>query len=555
MNDTRQFLEELFGGKPERASVQIWHRAPRAVTWFCDDLDAAAKVAVGKPHDVYVGCGLGPRAFDKAQRTRLKADEVVGIPGVWADLDVNGGPDSKEGAAPSREAALELSSALLTPTVLVNSGYGVQAWWCLEGGPWVFQSREEREQAKRIVAGYQGALRAAARRAGWGLDATQDLSRVMRIPGAQNFKAKPAVPVELIEISGSRYTIEELGELGQGYYSMAADARGATGNVQISINESAGVPMAVLNLISEFPEFAAVWERKTGNARRNWSASEFEMSIANWLVKAGLDDQQIANALVTWRLMNHEQNKISEQRVTLTIRKARTSNWVDSEREAREERTDRAVEILEEIAAGVDDSPTPEAREAKAMAAFNELIGGIGAARLLQHSRDEDYARYFLEMTDGVQVFLGDADGLLNRRVLQKRLMNKTGHVMPTTIKQDKWERAVAGVVAIAVITESAEDTRLGLFESMLAEYIGEASSSDRDAALYAKAPFVGEDGTEHVYNEHLRTWMFRAKGERRTPGDVQSLLKEAGFVRRTVNYGTPDGKRSTRSYFVRNAA
>lgn len=49
--------------------------------------------------------------------------------------------------------------------------------------------------------------------AGWKVDSTGDLARVLRLPGTMNTKADPAVPVRLAPTTGPRYTFEQLEQI------------------------------------------------------------------------------------------------------------------------------------------------------------------------------------------------------------------------------------------------------------------------------------------------------------------------------------------------------
>lgn len=524
------------------------------MTWILDDLTRAREVALrnASKHDVYVACGMGPQAAERASRTRLKAHEIVGIPGVWADIDVNGGPDAKDGAAPSLDAAVELSSELLEPSLLVKSGYGLQAWWLWEDGPWMFPARADAEQAKRIVTGYQGALRAAARRLGWGLDATQDLARVMRLPGTFNHKGSEPVPVELVEASGRRYAIEEVGELGQGFLvakEAQNDALESGEGVQIEIRKEVALDHRVMELRDDEPEFAAMWDMKkgTGRKRRDWSASEFEFSICNWLVRAGLTHQQLADALVYWRNKiepGDPRRKVRRERIAATISKVISTVDVEDRVDMIETTQDRAVKVLEAIGHGIE-----EPNEAKTMGAFNRIIGGPEIARLRQYSRDPETARFVIELADGSQVSIGTFDCIASQALFRKAYGVITGHY-PASVAQKKWDTAVAGLLKAAVVLDEDEDTRRGQMRDRLLTYIESASSNDWNGACEMQAPFVREDGT-YVALEHFAKWLRRALNERTTQTDVAMTLRMLGFGRKTVSYVRTDGRKSSRSYFV----
>lgn len=547
--DTRTFLEHLFGSKPSRSSVQIWIRSPKPVTWFCDDLDAAAAKAVNAAaqFDVYMGCGIGAQAHEKPQRHRLKADEVAGIPGVWADLDINGGPDAKEGAAPTCDAALELASALLEPTLLISSGYGVQAWWLFED-PWIFSSTAEREQAKRVVGGYQGALRAAARRLGWGLDATQDLARVMRLPGTFNHKGAAPVPVKFIELEGKRYQLEEIAELGQGFtLANAAPSTNGAGP-HIEIRHGVSPDPRFVELMTQEQDFLNLWQRKPVATKglRDKSLSGIEWELARWLVRAGLIDQGVADILVMWRNTQEPgdpRGKLRAERLAQTIGKVRVGLQHELDMEFIQTERASAIEHMEQVNTGA--APV---NEGKLMANFNRIIGGPAIARLKQFTRDPIHARFSIELEDGREVPLGKFDMLASQTQFSRAYAAVTGHY-PAPVKSDKWHGAVAALLKAATVIDNIEDSGIGQMEMLIDDYIDYAGSSDRDSSCMIGAPFV-ENGITYLSLAHLVSWLRRSQGERADRADIAANLRVLGYGRRTIGYAKPDGSRSTRSYF-----
>lgn len=552
-DQTHDFIHELFGSKPDRAAVQIWHRSAPALTYIYNDLQNvyAAAVRDADKYDVYVACGLAPQGRERPQRSRLKAVEVCGIPGVWADIDINGGPDDKQGAAPDIEAAQELASGLLEPTLLVGSGYGLQAWWLLEDGPWMFPGRPDQDQAKRVVAGFQGALRAAARRAGYGLDSTQDLSRVMRIPGTFNHKGSEPVPVVLMELGGKRYAIEELAELGQGFAIAQDEGDGIETGDALTLQVRHGVQLdsRLSDLMTEEPEFQSVWTMKkgVGSKRRNWSASEFELSITNWLVRAGLDAQQICDVLVHWRGINEPgdpRGKNRPERLAKTIGKVMSTVAVEDQVEFVQSNREEAIKTMENMS----HAPSPPS-EGKVITNFNRIVEGPEIARLRQYSRDPRKARFSMELADGRLIELGPFDNIMVQSRFRSAYGIVTGH-LPPSIGQKKWEQVVAVLLKAAVVVDDIEDSRAGQMENWIGEYLEGNASDDKDGACMSQGPFF-EEGCSNIALGHFLRYLRRVVGERADDADVASALRTLGYERRTVAYRRPDGSRSTRSYFV----
>lgn len=97
---------------------------------------------------------------------------------VWADMDRISLPDARK-----RWEALSLPE----PTVIVNSGHGIHLYWKLSE-PVRFSSWKER-------AAFEATLKSLYR--DLGSDSTQDVTRLLRIPGYLNVKQAP-VPCTLV---------------------------------------------------------------------------------------------------------------------------------------------------------------------------------------------------------------------------------------------------------------------------------------------------------------------------------------------------------------------
>jgi hypothetical protein len=63
------------------------------------------------------------------------------------------------------------------PSLIVNSGYGLQAWWLFDE-PFVFKTPEDRLTASKLAGAWNEWYRLKALKFGWGLDSVSDLARV-----------------------------------------------------------------------------------------------------------------------------------------------------------------------------------------------------------------------------------------------------------------------------------------------------------------------------------------------------------------------------------------
>jgi hypothetical protein len=282
-----EFLTTLWGATPPAGQlIQIWELERRRSSYL--RAPAGARGLDGRS-DLYTAVALVSERSKLGPRQRARADQATAIAGLWLDVDVNGGPDGKTGAAPDQDTATKIAQELLTPTLLVSSGYGVQAWWLLDE-PWRFANRSEQHAAALMSAQWHALHRTEANQRGFGLDHTHDLARLLRLPGTTNDKGSAHRPVTVLADNEVRYTRRELTE-----------RCAAAGDV--TVETSSG-------------------DVGSGDG---WSLSEYDLSIATHAAQAGWSDQQIADLIAHHRRLWNPGDPKAARRDYLrrTIAKAR----------------------------------------------------------------------------------------------------------------------------------------------------------------------------------------------------------------------------------------
>jgi putative DNA primase/helicase len=298
---TRKFIDALYGDLPEGHLLLVWTLPDKASHWFASAGEAADWIvenSTGK--DVY--CGVGLAAEDLGPNRRAGRAEVSAVVGAVADIDF--AEPGKPGGPPDEEAALAVIEATgAKPTVVVNSGGGLQAWWLFKE-PYVIDSEEDREYIAGILKDWHETVKEHARRLGYTVDSVWDLARIMRVPGTFNHKRDDSRPV----------TTRPFG----------AEARGDPDNLAdrfIDPAPDAGRPAAApgaaptradwpdVNLRAPFPE--AKHEAMMANVaayRQSWehdrkdmrgaSSSQYDQSLANLCVAAGWEVDEIVAVMV-----------------------------------------------------------------------------------------------------------------------------------------------------------------------------------------------------------------------------------------------------------------
>ncbi|MBX3438892.1 MAG: hypothetical protein KF861_15480 [Planctomycetaceae bacterium] len=151
---------------PGRLVLRCWERADSVGSLFRELKEANESGA-----NLYFG--VNPRSVPAGTK-----DAIALCRPVWADLDRISLAD-----AASRWRALSLPE----PTVVVNSGHGIHVYWKLDA-PVDVSSVADRQAFESLLKNLYRSL---------GSDATQDVSRLLRLPGFLNVKDAP-VPCELV---------------------------------------------------------------------------------------------------------------------------------------------------------------------------------------------------------------------------------------------------------------------------------------------------------------------------------------------------------------------
>lgn len=161
---------------------------------------------LAQQENVYVGMAL------RFQRTagRGTLQDILGIHGLWFDLDIQG-PTHKANALPRNrdEAHAFVDSLECPPTLLIDSGGGFQLFW---GFPdlQVFASPDDLRTAARLSDAFQRAMITRGAAHGWSFDNTSDLPRVLRLAGTRNHKTNPPTPVTIVAHNDVRYAPREM---------------------------------------------------------------------------------------------------------------------------------------------------------------------------------------------------------------------------------------------------------------------------------------------------------------------------------------------------------
>ncbi len=484
--------------------------------WF-PSIESATTFATSCQADaIYFGVGLAPKDF--GPHARCKADEIVALPGVVCDVDVFcPGVHDKKGLAPNIDEALRVLPERFPPTIVWDTGHGIQAVWAFKE-IWDLTCQDERDRAAALSQRWHNYLVDEAKRVGYAVDPVHDLSRVLRLPGSMNKKvqADPR-PVQVIRNSNRRYERSDLEEI--------LDALGVPETEVCSVDEAGRIEYGDLHvtpgvelapelrqqldaLMENDIDFARTWRREARMRHDNtWSG--FAMSIADTLALAGMPDQSIIDLLTLHRREHGDAGKRTPQRLSwftkYTIPKARKyaadrceRDRKRAEREAKRKDTDDQEAKERALIAEVS---TSDLDAQKRLAELLEL----DVHRLVQLGNDLEPG-YRLELADGRSASIPSLAAVTSFSAFNRYVWRFLRTALPSTARK-QW-RAVS--IALARLI-AVEDTGLGEVEvliSDLGEYFSQAYGTffeDFPAVEYPGGPPAGRCSSKFPHSGLVR--------------------------------------------------
>ena len=208
-----QAFKDTLYGDAKTGWLTVFYTPSRHTHWFpitasIPDLDLE--------QNCYLGIGIRREKPDDGGG-RGKTDDIIGIPGLWLDLDYHspGAHKTRHHLPPTEDAALSLlDAAPYKPSLIVHSGHGFQVYWLFKELA-RFETKDDREAFGRLCRGWQQLFQQAGLGLGWHVDSTADLARVLRIPGTYNLKNGGTREVTAFETNDFRYDPSDFGDFAE----------------------------------------------------------------------------------------------------------------------------------------------------------------------------------------------------------------------------------------------------------------------------------------------------------------------------------------------------
>jgi hypothetical protein len=562
MDATKQaagFLSALFHEKPETHHILIWQlnksdgKEKKRQDFFTKIEDAAVFATGAKPIGTNVYFGVGTLT-EKPPRGRGKLDLIGGIGAVHLDVDVQAtGAHKKQNLPPTIDAAIEFVNAVgLSPSIVVNSGYGLHVYWLLQNF-WLFDNPQKRTDAGKLIETWQRMFKWRAGHHGWDVDATQDLTRVLRVPGTLNQKPDTDTrTAKLIKFDPStRYTASDFENVLEGMRGAATSTplpapavthtqqkplqqvipirqdqpRDSWQSIKIDIDENATVPNDMFEALSDnVTKFKQTWQRKRKDLQDS-SASSYDMALANIAIGAGLPDQIVANLLISHR-RKYADEKLRKDYLQRTIFEAREG--------MRQQR-----EVKQAANAPIDPNDKESIR--------NHLQRIFGFRIVKLEKQLTDPPQFIIHFPDGRYKNIGDAYSLIDQKTFRRHVANTINHYVPQ-MKEMLWEPAAQKLLSLAEEIEVAfEATELGEASEIVNAYLSELTPFNISLQQHRQVITHGQpaiiDGVPHLHALELWKYAKRNYGSKLAKKDFVALLRRLKAERQVLTVRDERGK------------
>jgi hypothetical protein len=526
-SETSLFLNALCAGKPDELHLLIWTARDKVSHWFQDAEEAIRFIASIAVQDVYVGVGFSPQDFGASKR--CVADEIAGIVGMWADIDIRSEAHPQTTLPGTIEQALSILPPEFPPTFVILTGNGIQAWWLFRE-PWIFETEQERGDAASLASSWQTLLRLNGASQGWAIDRLADLARVLRVPGTRNCKdpANPK-PVEIHLQTDRHYNPSDLAEYleEQGIPDAEAQEQAAQAwkekfvDKPLAIDPSATVPRDLLDhYLTTDPRFKKTWLRQREDLK-DQSQSGYDLALANFGSEAGLSEQQVVDLMIHHRRIHSQRPRTRLDYFQRTIAKAfkRRENTV--------------IANPFEAAFQVPGPPVSQTKTdpATARALLCDQISnaiGVRVLRIVKIDGQEPTYRVELETT---KIGFPNVDQLVGQQKFRMKIAGAAEHLVPR-IPDRVWDRIAQMMLSALTVEDGGDEaTLVGAARMYVERYLAETPFIDAEAEQTYQTRFKPTvyEGQIAIRAFELQQHINKASAENRPIKEVTAMLSALG--------------------------
>lgn len=558
MSETSEFLDALTASAPEDHWSYIWSLrgegfdAVKASYWHRLG-DGTAPIAervaqVAEHSNVYFGVGTSLKQGGANQR--IKAVKAAGIFALWADIDwTDATSHTKANLPPSRDAALEVLGATgLQPTITVDSGHGLQAWWVL-GDYWSFDGDGDRAEAAALAEKWNATLRARAAERNWTIDSTFDLSRVMRVPGTTNFKAVdkhtgPPVPCSLLDIEPGRtydpgdfveYLVdhEDMGRLPSPKRTYIVG--------EFVLDPEAKPPQEKVDALrANHDTFGLTLDRRRTDFS-DQSASSYDLSLATIAAITGWEDQEIVDLLISTRRLHGDDLKLRPDYYRRTIVRARDQS---GQERARAQMSEAVDEMEDATRIGDEDDARSSRRNV-----FDHISSLLGM-ELVNAMRYTSDPPEFGVVIGAHTVHLGQIERLSGQAKFRNVVLASDVGLPTPRLKTEEWDEIVTALRKACIdIDVGREASEIGALDVWIREFLLDRPPMDsKEEAVQAQYPFLDEEGRVALFPAPFLRWVLAQRGEKVSNKNLGRVMRQIGATPGSVAVRGASGFRTSRT-------
>ena len=528
IEDTQEFVQQWYKDKPVNDFILLWtidHAGKKSSYWYQDCHQIPNAVSLMPTRNVYVG--MGTSAKDYGEKLRAKESQIIGIPGLWCDIDYGNEGHAKTNNPPSEVDAMSLliNNMPLQPTIIVSSGHGLHAYWQFDAWyPIAFDA--DRIAAKALETRWQSLLSEHAKARGWQVDSVQDLPRVLRIPGSINNKTSDPIACNLGAVYPKfRYSIATIeASIPASIPNVAKPIRSAISN-KIALASKIVIPLSTPQLdharmerLLENKKFVKTLERMRSDFK-DTSDSAYEMSLINFALADGWLDQDAVNLCIYWRrkhgLSIDKHPPVYYENTLARVHQDILESIAD----------ENTISTLKQTAKNTISTMTDEERDTRLTYLRDALE--IPITRVIVVTADPHL--WILE-TEAGNVELGDIANLTSFTKCNNRILDMIGLRLPTKLKKS-WDDVNKLLSDIRIEVEMQDATHTGTMRSWLSQYFRDKAIEDSDisAVFEHKTPVITNRGVYMAIDDFVNWCNSGRISEKPSQRDICLWLHDCG--------------------------
>lgn len=579
MLSSKEFLDAFFEKVIPGNVFYLWTMPGKKTTCFTDT-DKAAEFAV-KNKDKEVYFGLNPVSENIKANSRAYNDTVSAVTCFWIDVDIKHETHKKKNLPENLDEALSIIENVFPymPSIIVNSGGGAHIYWILKEP--VILTKDEagdkrREEVGTLINILQTKIKNEFERHGYTCDKTHDLARVLRVAGTVNNKIKENPrPVEVIKSTSARYTIEQIKSMlamnlqqedipVKPKEKLKEEKRveketkvqekkeiNPADNIHVEekdnplklvFNPNAEPPqMKLMAMLEMEPKFRAAYHMEEMKGKKKWSFSEYDMCLANYAANNGWENQEICNLLIAFRRLR---GKTEEDRKK-GLRVNYITNTILKSRQHRD--LTQSTERLEQY--NLEAKETGKVPEDKS-GIINSLSKVMGIKVIAVRKYLTGIDPTFEIETERGNVFVKDANTLINERLLRAAFAAKTNHYLPGFGK-GKWEPVAQNLLFVCEDVEvGAEATEHEALRELVEVYISKSQTTkDYNEAHINEMPYW-KNGKLHIFSHAFQFWL-KTQGENYPKKELARLMRVLGYEHKKDNFYPIDAPATSRNVYI----